>query len=172
MLQPLLHTLPVTPTPSAPQVCRVAPLHHLLFGMQPLHSFRVVLQPEGQAIIVVPVPSPLHTTSWLPEQTRSFGLHVLHSRRTALQPFAQGALVNMPSVPQVCSIVPAQLLPAAPQPAGPISAAGPPMSRPAGGSIVTSTWGPSGMPPFWSITLPSVGTRPSLPGRPPSEELG
>ena len=97
----------------------VFPLHHLMFGVQPLHSLSAVLQPEVQAIIVVPLPSPLHTTSALPEHTRSLGLQVLHSSRTALQPFAHGVLVSMPSVPQVCSAVPAQVLPAAPQPVGP-----------------------------------------------------
>jgi len=158
--------------PPAVHSRRVVPLHHLLFGVQPLHSLRVVLQPEAQAIIVVPVPSPLHTTSALPEQTRSLGLQVLHSSRTALQPFAHGVLVNIPSVPQLCSAVPAQVLPAAPQPAGPISATGPPMSTPAGGSI-TSTCGASGVPPPpWSFTRPSVGPRVSLPVRPPSEVVG
>jgi hypothetical protein len=171
-LQPFAQVWRSIGVPPAVHSRKVVPLHHLLLGMQPLHSLRVVLQPEVQAIIVVPVPSPLHTTSWLPEQTRSLGWQVLHSRRTALQPFAQGALVSMPSVPQVCSDVPAQVFPAAPQPAGPMSAAGPPMSTPAGGSKVISTCGPSGMPPPWSVPRASVGRRLSLPGRPPSEEFG
>lgn len=101
---------------------RTLPLHQRVFGTQPLHSFRLALQPEAQAIIVEPVPSPLHTTSALPEQLRPLGLQVLHSTRTALQRCSQGTLVSIPSVPQVWSWLPLQLFAGVPQPVGPLSA--------------------------------------------------
>jgi hypothetical protein len=117
----------------------VLPLHQRLLGVQPLHSFSVVLHPELQAIIVVAVPSPLHTTSAFPAQVRVFGLHVLHSNRTALHPCSQGVLVTAPSVPHTWSIAPMQVLLGMPQPEGPTSAGRPGVS--AGDPVIASGGG-------------------------------